>query len=208
MAKTYFEYPGDGVRTVYPVSFVLGYLQQQDVYVFVGTDPTVQVNYSWQDSASIELDAAPAIGTTLTIRRIAARDGAINDYQNGAVLEENNLDNSFAQGLMIDEELEDGFATDVIQQQDMNFGDTYGVSGLRDPVEPRDAVHKTYVDTLSMPRAEQLEYLETHSMKKIDIEIAIERAIRITAGLMPLTNQDNGFIYEPITDVQDNGSIT
>jgi hypothetical protein len=121
MAKTYFEYPGDGVRTVYPVSFALGYLQQQDVYVFVGTDPTVQVNYSWQDSASIELDAAPAIGTTLTIRRITERDVAINDYQNGAVLEEKELDNSFAQGLMLAEETEDGFATEVIQQQDMDF---------------------------------------------------------------------------------------
>jgi hypothetical protein len=146
MAKTYFEYPGDGVRTVYPVSFTLGYLQKSDVYVFVGTDPTIQVNYSWQDSSTVELDAAPAVGTTLTIRRIAKRNGAINDYQDGAVLKERNLDTSFAQGLMIDEELEDGFATDVIQQQDMNFGGNHTVTNLKEPVETTDAVTKGYTD--------------------------------------------------------------
>ena len=125
MARTYFTYTGDGVRTVYPVVFALGYLQRSDVHVYTGDDPNTQLEYTWQDSATIELNTPVPTGTPLTIRRIAQRTSAINDYQDGAVLNEHNLDNSFAQGLMLDEELSDGFFVghdeELLVQHDLNL---------------------------------------------------------------------------------------
>ena len=143
MARTYFTYTGDGVRTVYPAVFALGYLQRSDVHVYTGDDPNTQLEYTWQDSATIELNAPVQSGTQLTIRRIAQRTSAINDYKNGAVLEEANLDNSFAQGLMLDEELSDGFFVghdeELLIQHDINLSGN-NMTGVGYAEEDTDAV--------------------------------------------------------------------
>ena len=150
MAKTYFEYTGDGVRTVYPAEFVLGYLQKGDIHVYQGTDHTIQLEYTWQDSTTIELAAPIATGTTLRVRRVVNRSALQNDYQGGAVLEEDNLNNSFRQGLMVAEEVEDGIlsaaGTRFPEGADL-VGST--LSNIADGIEPQDAASVAQVATMA-----------------------------------------------------------
>ncbi|QPI17705.1 putative long tail fiber protein [Alteromonas phage vB_AmeP_R8W] len=112
MANTLFKYTGNGVRTVYPASFSLGYLRKEDIYVYTGANTEFNENgipFSWVGDNQIELDEPVEFGTELTIRRVVNRTQAINNYEEGAILRESNLDASFAQALMILEELADGF---------------------------------------------------------------------------------------------------
>lgn len=101
----------DGVQTVFPVSFTLGYLDKAHIFVYVGIDDdyTQQVEYRWVSDNAIEtLQVLPA-GTQLKVRRVVDKSKLINDYNNNAILDEKNLDDSFKQALMWLEEIQDGF---------------------------------------------------------------------------------------------------
>lgn len=102
---------GNGVSTVYTLDFTLGYLRKEFIYVYSGDDYQNQLNYSWVSSSQIELDAPVPAGVSFHIRRVVPRDEPINDYEDGAILVAKNLDASFAQLLMILEEVDDGYVT-------------------------------------------------------------------------------------------------
>lgn len=106
--KTIKTYLGEVGRTVYPVDFDLGYLDRSHIYVYAGSTPTNQLAYSWLNENQIELTVPFTEGAEFIIRRITPRNEIFNDYENGAILEERNLDDSFKQTLMVLEEWEDG----------------------------------------------------------------------------------------------------
>ena len=139
MAKTYEQYTGDGVRTVYPADFVLGYFEKSDIYVYQGTDHTVQLNYVWQNDTTIELSAPITSGETMRIRRVVDRSQTINNYTDGAVLNEEQLDASFTQALMIAEEIDDGFLGTGLNSlaDDLDAG-THSIHNVADAVDPQD----------------------------------------------------------------------
>lgn len=141
MAKTYVQWTGDGSRTVYPVAFKLGYFSTADIYVYQGEDHTQQLAYTWQDSTTIELATPITINETLRIRRVVVRDSTINSYKDGAVLDDDHLDDSFKQGLMIAEEVADGFAsvTGNIVQADLLMTN-HQIKQVSPAVEGSDAV--------------------------------------------------------------------
>jgi hypothetical protein len=119
MAKTLRRYISDGVTTIYPVDFTLGYLKQEYVYVYLSSgEYTTELEYSWLNESQIELTAPVAEGELLIIRRVVERSVPINDYENGAILGEKGLDDSFKQALMILEEEEDGAFGGVTTQWD------------------------------------------------------------------------------------------
>lgn len=112
MAKTIRTYLGEVGRTLYPIDFNMGYLDKSDVHIYSGTDPNVQLSYTWVNSTQIQLSTPFTVGQEFYIRRIIQRNLPINDYEDGAILSEKNLDDSYKQALMILEEIEDGFVTD------------------------------------------------------------------------------------------------
>lgn len=113
MALTVRTYTSDGIRTIYPIDFDLGYIRQEFVYVYAGSDTEfeTQLDYSWINTSQIELYSPLNAGESFKIRRVIPRDEPINDYEDGAVLRESNLDDSFVQALMILQEIEDGYLT-------------------------------------------------------------------------------------------------
>lgn len=112
MARTITTYTGNGFTTLYPVDFPLGYINKDHVYVYLeGSDYTDQLSYTWQNDTEIELTTPPAPNVQFSIRRVVPRSALVNDYTDGAILRENNLDDSFKQALMALEEVADGFAT-------------------------------------------------------------------------------------------------
>lgn len=113
--RTIKTYVGEVGRTVYPVDFGLGYLDRSHVYVYAGDTPTEQLQYTWPNANQIELVTPFTTGAEFKIRRITPRHSLFNDYENGAVLEEQNLDDSFKQTLMVLEEWEDGSYPDGLK---------------------------------------------------------------------------------------------
>ena len=112
MALTRLDHTGDGVRTVYDLTFALGYLKEEDIFVSLDSnDFTDQLSYSFLNSTQIVLDAPVDAGTAFNIRRVVDRTKPVNDYEEGAILRESNLDDSFVQSLMILQEIEDGYMT-------------------------------------------------------------------------------------------------
>lgn len=101
----------NGVQTVFPVSFALGYIDKAHVFVYTGNVYTEQTGYTWVNETTIETTSVLPSGTTLNIRRVVPKTALINDYTNNAILEEQNLDQSFKQAMMWLEEIEDGFVT-------------------------------------------------------------------------------------------------
>lgn len=110
MAKTRKDLVSNGSSTVYNITFELGYIEKEHVYVYAeGDDYINQLNYNWISDTRIELESPVPSGDTFHIRRVVPRDELVNDYETGAILREDNLDSSFLQALMILEEISDGY---------------------------------------------------------------------------------------------------
>ena len=144
MANTTRTYTGNGVTTLYPVDFTLGYVSKDYVYVYlVGSEYTDQLSYNWIDDTQIELTAPVEDGVEFIIRRVVPRGTLVNDYEDGAILREQNLDDSFRQGLMVQEEVADGFFTVGANATLMN-GDLdmrgHQILSLPDPVDDNDPI--------------------------------------------------------------------
>ncbi len=112
MANTTRPYIGDGVRTIYPIDFALGYINRDYVFVYLDNISTftTQLEYTWVDDSQIQLAEPVANGVPFTIRRVVPRHELVNAYEDGAILREGNLDESFKQTLMALEEIQDGYA--------------------------------------------------------------------------------------------------
>lgn len=138
----------NGVQTVFPVSFVLGYIDKSHIFVYTGDVYTEQVGYTWKNATTIETNTVLPAGTSLKIRRVVPKQAIINDYTNNAILEEGNLDNSFKQALMWLEEIADGYVTDqdvwVIRMSIQMMGNIdmngYKIFNLPEPLSPTEPV--------------------------------------------------------------------
>lgn len=143
MANTTRTYTGNGTTTLYPVDFALGYLSREYVYVYLaGNEYTNQLAYTWIDDTQIELTTAVADGVDFVIRRVVPRSTLINDYDDGAILRERNLDDSFRQALMALEEVADGFAAPdgaFTFNTDVNMLGNK-ITNLKDALDDGDAV--------------------------------------------------------------------
>ncbi|MEH6358741.1 MAG: phage tail fiber protein [Pseudomonadales bacterium] len=107
MAQTTRTYTGTGSPTVYDVDFDLGYISKDHIYVYQGDDYTVQLSYTYVNDLQIQVDVVG--GEEFIVRRVVPRNVAINNFTDGAFLRGQALDNSYAQALMIIEELQDGY---------------------------------------------------------------------------------------------------
>ena len=112
MAKTIRSYTSDGAQVLYPIDFVNGFIKREYVYVYLDTDAyTTQIAYTWVNDSQIQLTAPVANTLQFHIRRVVPRDTKVNDYNDGSIFKESNIDDSYDQSLMILEEVEDGYVT-------------------------------------------------------------------------------------------------
>lgn len=141
----------NGVQTVFPVSFALGYIDKAHVFVYTGDVYTEQVGYTWVNETTIETSTVLPANTSLKIRRVIPKTQLINDYTNNAILEEQNLDDSFKQAMMWLEEIEDGFMSSddvwVIRMSIQMLGDIdmngHKIINLPAPTSPTEPVRLT-----------------------------------------------------------------
>lgn len=159
MNFTYTRDTGDGVKTVFTMSFAgqdNGYISSTNIHVFVnGLEVPFTINPL--DPNKITLTTAPALGADVLIRRIMPKSVPYSDFKNGNPFSQDTLNNTNLQQLYVVQELLDGFLPDgFYMKQDVNMGG-YNIKNLGDAVDPDDAVKKEVTDDLN----ERLEGIES-----------------------------------------------
>ena len=115
----------DGVETQFPVSFVNGIYSRDHVFVYVeddvdGAGEQLPRSFTWINDGIIELDVVAPAGKRVTIQRKMNRNNSDVNYNDGAVLDEVNLDQSSDQIINLVQELLDGTG-DSTQTTDLNM---------------------------------------------------------------------------------------
>lgn len=102
MANSYVQYAGNGVVTNFSVTFP--YLSQTHISASVDA---VDTEFAWVNSTTISITPAPADGTIVRLSRATPFDAAAVDFQDGALLNEEQLDTATQQLLYIVQESRD-----------------------------------------------------------------------------------------------------
>mgnify|MGYP003385596961 CR=1 FL=1 len=161
---SYVAYTGDGVTNQFLLAVdggEIGYLRTDDIHVYVN-DVEVTFNIETASPHLVILDAAPASGSEVVLRREMPQGTTYSDFSRGNKFGPKNMNNSFQQGLYLTQEILDGYLPEgSTQKQDLNFGGKHAPTNLRAPVEPSDATNKEYVDARDTEQRARLTSLET-----------------------------------------------
>lgn len=101
MAISYVRYNGTGAQTNFSITFP--YLERDHLEVRVDN---VEVSFSWVNATTVAISPAPANGTIVELRRRTPSDTPIADFQDGAIVTEEQLDQNAKQSLFVSQESE------------------------------------------------------------------------------------------------------
>lgn len=140
---------GDGATRTFAVKFTLGYINPDYVTCRVGDEADGAGNpiyrtITWLSPTLAEISGTiPASGERVLFERTVTRDKLLVDYENNAIINEDNLNTMQKQMIMLVHEVMDGRFTEFVNDFDMGG---FRITNLGDPVDPTDAVTKQYAD--------------------------------------------------------------
>lgn len=153
MALSRIVYPSDGSTVQFSIPFALGYINQSDIKCQVngevdgGNQPIYRAltfnTPTLVTVAGTPGAAGPGLNTVFT--RTVADDELIVDYEDGAVINEDNLNTAQKQALMLVHQVLDGRFDTFLN--DINMGG-FKLINLGDPTDPTDGANKAYVDSV------------------------------------------------------------
>lgn len=186
MANSYVQYLGNGVTTQYSVPFA--FLSQSHVTLLIDG---VDTAFSWASSGTINIIPAPASGAVITIRRETPLDDPLTDFTNGQVILEEGLDQLALVDLYRAQEIFDR----ALMQNGVGVFDAANrrITGVGSPVEPSDAVSKTWAEsgmTSQLQQAAAQVALATQAAE--DAEAAAIEAANLISSFTISTNPPSG----------------
>jgi len=206
---SYVAYTGDGVTNQFLLAVdggEIGYLRTDDIHVYVN-DVEVTFNIETASPHLVILDAAPASGSEVVLRREMPQGTTYSDFSRGNKFGPKNMNNSFQQGLYLTQEILDGYLPEgSTQKQDLNFGGDHTPTNLRAPVEPSDSATKSYVDIVDAEQGARIVDLESKLITSGDNRtIAWPYNSGAANGGELIINV--GFPFESINQVVINGAV-
>jgi hypothetical protein len=105
MAYSYYIYSGTGSQTQFSVAF--DYIRREHVAVTVNN---VAATFTWVNSSTIQMDTAPANGTSVRVYRVTPLSAPLVDFTDGATLVAADLDTNAKQSIYTQQELDDRVA--------------------------------------------------------------------------------------------------
>jgi hypothetical protein len=139
----------DGVETQFPITFSNGIFSRASVFVYVEDDVDGGGNqleraYTWINDGLIELDVVAPAGKVVTIRRIMQKDVPAVDFVDGAILDEQNLDEQANHLLNTMHEVLDGYGAESIHT-DVNMNGNKITNVFTDPNDPNSLATVGYI---------------------------------------------------------------
>ena len=121
MTEAIRTHVSDGTTSLYAVDFELGYLERTHVFVYPTLEPTNYLVYTWISDTQIQLatSSIPANGIEFKIERRTPSASLINDFADGAILREEELDRSFKQAIMLNRETLDDIEENTISEEEV-----------------------------------------------------------------------------------------
>lgn len=145
MAYSYVRYTSNGTTTNYTFSFP--YISSDHIKVRVAG--VLVTNWSFLNSSTIQFVSAPTSGSIIEIRRETPRDTVIVNFTDGSVLLERDLDLLATFDLYLAQENKDNLDGTITQDAtDAWNGQNKRLASLAEPVNPQDAVTKSYADAV------------------------------------------------------------
>lgn len=143
MAISYVDYVGNGATTNFSITFP--YLEQDHVGAKVNGST---VSFSWVNSTTVSISPAPANGARVRLYRDTPSLTPNVDFQDGAIVTEEQLDSNAKQNLYVSQEAEDEAAQALGPTADgANWdGDSKRITNVDDPSSAQDVATKAYVD--------------------------------------------------------------
>jgi|TARA_R110002124_G_scaffold78037_4_gene208628 hypothetical protein len=148
MALSRETYVGDGVINLYSVPFP--YLSKTHLQVFV--DAVSDTTFTWVTDSSIALTTVASSGVAVVLKRVTPTAFMV-DFEDGATLEEGDLDTATRQALMVAEESHDDIGGLLALNVATGAFDAEGarISNVGNPVNPQDVITSNYLDTAYVP---------------------------------------------------------
>lgn len=143
---------GDGVTTQFAINFPLGFLSRNDVTFWVvgevdGSNNPIYRPITWINDGLISIAVAPVLNAAYEIIRTVDPTVLVHTYVNGEPIEEENLDDSNKQCIMLVQEVLDGRFTAPLAQN-LNMGNNRIVN-MADGIAAHDAVTKEQLDAVA-----------------------------------------------------------
>lgn len=144
---SFIRYVGDGSTTQYALAVLgenIGYFRTSDIKAYVD-DVEVTFTINVASPHLVLLDAAPAVGADILLRRKVPFDKPYANFERGNNFGHRQVNNTFVQQLYLMQEMLDGFLPEgFYMKQDVNMG-ANKITNMADPVATQDAATKGYV---------------------------------------------------------------
>lgn len=147
MALSRIVYPGNGVQTDFSIPFALGYLKESDITCQVddevdGLGGPMYRSIEFLTPTFVRVSGAPA-DTKAVFTRTVDREALLVDFEDGDILNEENLNTAQKQAIMLVHETLDGRFESFQSDFDLNG---FRVRNIGEPIDDSDAATKAYAD--------------------------------------------------------------
>ena len=141
-------YKGNGSTVTFSAPFP--YINKAHVSVTVNNSA---VGFTWLNTGTVQLAAAPASGTAVVVKRVTPRNVRLVDFTDGSYLTERELDLSALQLLYILQEIIDDVADTLKYDFATDKYDAGGkpITNVGDPVNEADVVTLKYFTNVLLP---------------------------------------------------------
>jgi hypothetical protein len=137
------DYVSDGSTVNYSVPF--DYISQDNIYLYI--DGVININWTWLNSNTIQLNSAAAIGKNIQIKRSSSIDARLVDYQDGSTITEEILDTDSKQAFFISQEVIDASNAVMSLDSALNWdAENHRIINVANPVDAQDVVTLDYLN--------------------------------------------------------------